>query len=89
MCSSPSGRSAPGDSTCGLAAKKRAAFIRRSKWRGWGAVRDHIAANAEVGSRDFMEIPAFTGRGGIVKARALFGERLPTLLDELTNALVA
>jgi type I restriction enzyme R subunit len=54
-----------------------------------GLIRDHIAANAEVGSRDFMEIPAFADRGGIVQARLLFGERLPALLDELTNALVA
>jgi len=27
-------------------------------------------------------------RGGIVKARALFGARLPALLDELTDTLV-
>jgi hypothetical protein len=30
-----------------------------------------------------------SGRGGIVKARALFGARLPALLDELTDTLVA
>jgi hypothetical protein len=29
------------------------------------------------------------GRGGIVRARALFGVRLPALLDELTETLVA
>jgi type I restriction enzyme, R subunit len=32
---------------------------------------------------------ARAARGGIVKARALFGARLPTLLDELNGVLVA
>jgi type I restriction enzyme, R subunit len=36
-----------------------------------------------------MDAPEFSGRGGIVKARALFGGRLPGLLDELTDTLAA
>ena len=28
-------------------------------------------------------------RGGVVRARAVFGARLPALLDELTDTLVA
>jgi type I restriction enzyme, R subunit len=36
-----------------------------------------------------MDAPEFSGRGGIVRARALFGPRLPGLLDELTDTLVA
>jgi len=35
------------------------------------------------------EAPDFAGRGGIIRARALFGARLPTRLEELTDALVA
>ena len=36
-----------------------------------------------------MDAPDFAGRGGIVRARALFGARLPALLDELNDVLVA
>jgi type I restriction enzyme R subunit len=35
-----------------------------------------------------MDAPEFSGRGGIVQARALFGPRLPGLLDELTDTLL-
>jgi type I restriction enzyme R subunit len=33
--------------------------------------------------------PEFSACGGIVRARALFGARLPALLNELTDTLVA
>jgi type I restriction enzyme R subunit len=70
--------------------EKEAGRIYTEEQMAWlGLIRDHIAANAEVAARDFMDIPAFADRGGIVKARVLFGERLPDLLDDLTNALVA
>jgi type I restriction enzyme, R subunit len=36
-----------------------------------------------------MDAPEFSVRGGIVRARALFGVRVPALLDELSDALVA
>ncbi|MGB6229124.1 MAG: DEAD/DEAH box helicase family protein [Litorimonas sp.] len=52
-------------------------------------IRDHIAANAEVTQRDLMEMPGFTDAGGLIRARAVFGEGLKGLLDELTTALVA
>jgi type I restriction enzyme R subunit len=70
--------------------EKEAGRIYTEEQMAWlTLIRDHIAANAEVAARDFMDIPAFADRGGIVKARLLFGERLPALLDDLTNALVA
>jgi len=47
--------------------------------------RGHI----EIRPEDMMDAPEFFGRGGIVRARALFGARLPALLDELTDTLVA
>lgn len=53
------------------------------------AVRDHLAVNAEVGLRDLQDVPAFGDKGGIVRARALFGARLNDMLDDLTGALVA
>ncbi len=52
-------------------------------------IRDHIAANAEIGLRDFQDNPAFAGQGGVVRARILFGPQLPALLHELSEALVA
>lgn len=58
--------------------------------KGWlAAIRDHLAVNIEIGIVDLMEAPEFSARGGLVQARALFGARLPDLLDDLTDALVA
>ncbi|WP_322516019.1 type I restriction-modification enzyme R subunit C-terminal domain-containing protein [Rhodopseudomonas palustris] len=53
------------------------------------AIRDHVGVNIEIRPQDMMDAPEFSGRGGIVRARALFGARLPGLLDELTDAPVA
>jgi type I restriction enzyme R subunit len=58
--------------------------------RAWlMAIRDHLAVNIEIRPEDMMEAPEFAARGGIVRARGLFGARLPDLLDELTDVLVA
>lgn len=58
--------------------------------RAWlMAIRDHLAVNIEIRLEDIMEAPEFAGRGGMIKARGLFGARLPALLDELTEVLVA
>ncbi len=53
------------------------------------AVRDHLAVNAEVTMQDLQEVAAFGDKGGVVRARALFGARLNDLLDDLSDALVA
>lgn len=53
------------------------------------AVRDHLAVNAEVSSRDLQEVPAFGDKGGLMRARTLFGANLNDLLGDLTDALVA
>ncbi|MEQ8393730.1 MAG: type I restriction-modification enzyme R subunit C-terminal domain-containing protein [Gammaproteobacteria bacterium] len=53
------------------------------------AIAEYIAANAEVDAADFQELPPFSDKGGILRARALFGARLPGMLDELQGALVA
>ncbi|MDP2804003.1 MAG: type I restriction-modification enzyme R subunit C-terminal domain-containing protein [Phreatobacter sp.] len=58
--------------------------------RSWlVAIRDHLAVNIEIRPEDLMEAPEFAARGGSVKARGLFGTRLPALLDELADVLVA
>jgi len=53
------------------------------------AIRDHLAVNAEIGPKDLQDVPAFGDKGGLVRARALFGARLDDVLDDLTGALVA
>lgn len=53
------------------------------------AIRDHLAVNIEIRPDDMMEAPEFASRGGILRARALFGANLPRLLDELSDVLVA
>lgn len=52
-------------------------------------IKDHVAANAEIDAMDFQHNPALSSRGGIVKARGLFGAELPNILEELSEALVA
>jgi hypothetical protein len=44
------------------------------------AIRDHLSVNIEIRPEDMTNAPEFSGRGGIVRARALFGVRLPVLL---------
>lgn len=53
------------------------------------AIAGYIAANAEIAARDFLEAPALSDRGGIVRARQLLGTGLNEMLEELQEALVA
>jgi type I restriction enzyme R subunit len=73
-----------------LGREENAGRVYSDEQRAWlMAIRDHLAVNIEIRSEDMMDAPEFSGRGGIVKARALFGTRLPALLDELNEVLVA
>ena len=73
-----------------LGREEKAGRVYTDEQRAWlTAIRDHLAVNIEIRPEDLMEAPEFSGRGGIVRARALFGARLPALLDELTDTLVA
>ncbi|MBI4023424.1 MAG: hypothetical protein HY360_00485 [Verrucomicrobia bacterium] len=51
-------------------------------------IRDHIATSLSIEPGDFDYAP-FSQRGGLGKANQLFGEQLPTLLDELNEVLAA
>ena len=53
------------------------------------AIAGYIAANAEIAAKDFMEAPALSDRGGIVRARQVLGTGLNEMLEELQEALVA
>ena len=52
------------------------------------SIRDHIATSLSIEPEDFDYAP-FSQQGGLGKAYQLFGESLPTLLEELNQALVA
>jgi type I restriction enzyme R subunit len=53
------------------------------------AIRDHLAVNGNVTRSDLQDMAAFSGKGGLVKARELFGPRLDAVLGDLSDALVA
>ncbi len=57
--------------------------------RAWlELIRDHIATSLSIETDDFNYAP-FSQRGGLGKAHQLFGNDLPTLLDELNEVLAA
>ena len=73
-----------------LGREEKAGRTYTDEQRAWlMSIRDHLGVNIEIRPEDMMDAPEFSGRGGIVRARALFGARLPGLLDELTDTLVA
>ncbi len=73
-----------------LGREEKAGRVYSDEQKEWlMAIRDHLAVNIEIRPQDVMDAPDFAARGGIVRARALFGARLHALLDELTDALVA
>lgn len=49
--------------------------------------RDHIATSLSIEADDFDYSP-FSQQGGLGKAYQLFGDQLPTLLEELNGVLV-
>ena len=70
-----------------LKAKAGAAFT--PEQLAWlDLIRDHIATSLSIEADDFDYAP-FSQRGGLGKAHRLFGDKLPTLLDELNEALAA
>lgn len=73
-----------------LGREEKAGRVYSQEQKAWlAAIRDHLAVNIEIRPEDMMEAPEFAARGGIVRARGLFGTRLPNMLDELTEVLVA
>jgi len=48
----------------------------------------HIATTCSIDEDDF-DLTPFSQRGGLGKARQLFGDKLVAILDELNQTLVA
>ena len=53
------------------------------------AIRDFIAVNVDIAPEDLMDAPDFAAQGGLLRAHALFGDRLRPILDELPQVLIA
>ena len=51
-------------------------------------IKDRIASSLSIAPTD-LQSPPFSDRGGLGKARQLFGDDLSSLLDDLTEALAA
>ena len=58
----------------------------QTKWLD--AIKNHIAASLAIEQDDLEEVP-FKQFGGLGAAYELFGDKLPTLLDELNEKLSA
>jgi type I restriction enzyme R subunit len=72
-----------------LQMKDEGGIVFTSEQRAWlGLIRDHIATSLSIETSDFDYAP-FTHRGGLGRAHQLFGAELPSLLDELNEALAA
>jgi type I restriction enzyme, R subunit len=72
-----------------LKTQQQAGRIFSVEQRQWlEMIRDHLATSLRIELDDFDEVP-FYERGGRMKVYKLFGEELPSLMDELNEALAA
>lgn len=69
--------------------KSKAGAAFKPEERKWlDAIKDHISQALAIEREDFDEVP-FRQMGGLGKVYQLFGDRLPNLLQELNERLVA
>lgn len=52
-------------------------------------IGEHLKENLSISEEDLDSQPVFAQRGGLAKARKLFGDELPPLIDRLNYTLVA
>lgn len=53
------------------------------------AIKDYLAANVEIAPADLVKDAPFSGWGGVVAARKVFGGELNEMLNELSEVLAA
>jgi type I restriction enzyme R subunit len=51
-------------------------------------IADHISGSGSVDKKDFL-LPPFSGSGGIIKAKEVFGDGLDGMIEELNSVLIA
>jgi type I restriction enzyme R subunit len=59
----------------------------QEKWLG--LIGEHLKENLSISEEDLDFQPVFAQRGGLARARKLFGKELPPLIDRLNHTLVA
>jgi type I restriction enzyme R subunit len=73
-----------------LGREERAGRMYTEAQRAWlFSIRDFIAVNVDITPQDLMDAPDFAAQGGLLRAHALFGDRLRPILDELPQVLTA
>ena len=53
------------------------------------AIKDYLAANVEIAKSDLTRDHPFADWGGVVAARSVFSTALDSILQELSEVLVA
>ena len=54
-----------------------------------GLIREHLVENLTIELDDFQNAPIFERKGGLSKAKKVFGEELKNLIDEINYQLAA
>lgn len=54
-----------------------------------GVIGEHLKENLSISEEDLELQPVFAQRGGLARARQLFGKELSPLIDRLNYTLVA
>jgi type I restriction enzyme R subunit len=52
-------------------------------------IREHLVKNLTIEEADFDGMPIFEQFGGMGKARRVFGDKLPSLIEELNLSIAA
>ncbi|GHV41536.1 type I restriction-modification system deoxyribonuclease [Spirochaetia bacterium] len=67
-----------------------AAYTFNDEQKLWlGYIRDHLLENLSLEKDIFDEMPIFERRGGLAKARKVFGSNFAKIIDEINTELVA
>ena len=73
-----------------LGREERAGRTYTQAQRAWLLlIRDFVAVNVDITPEDLMDAPDFAAQGGLLRAHALFGDRLRPIFDELPQVLIA
>ena len=59
----------------------------QKKWLGF--IAEHLRENLSISEEDLDFQPVFEQRGGLARARKVFGKELPQVIDRLNYTLVA
>jgi type I restriction enzyme R subunit len=61
--------------------------MEQAKWIEY--IRQHLVANLSIGEEDFNDVPVLANRGGLGRARNVFGHKLEELIADLNREMVA